>query len=279
MMRSSIRSNGHFDHAAFWTHGFAVIPGVFTRDEIRAMREAACRTRDYRGDLLSNPLLRHVILDERLLNVARAILDDVPVYFGDSSCLFGEQERGYHKDNADRFDPRAPDWRSQYTLIRFGLYLQDHARHSGGLYVRARSHTLVSSREGRSLYVRTKPGDLVVWNLRTTHSGNGLLLRWLPRLTVPPYIADRLPRGLFAGSECERIALFATFGIDDHHLVRYLAYLKTRAYAVATWRNSRYDDQVWNAVRQKQIVVKDVGSAILHEPGLGTNESYTPIAY
>jgi hypothetical protein len=127
--------------ARFWRDGYAVIRSVFGADEIARFRERALASNAaHKGDLLANPSLRDVLLDDRLLAIARSLLGARPVYSGDSSCVIGGRSHGWHKDNADPEDPRAPDWQGRYTPIRFGLYLQDHARTPGGS-TSAPSHT------------------------------------------------------------------------------------------------------------------------------------------
>ena len=92
------------------------------------------------GDLLSNPLLRDVLLDGRLVGIASQLLgSDQIVYAGDSSFTINSGQHGYHKDNADRTDKNAPDWQGRYTILRFGIYLQDHTEHTSGLNLRVRS--------------------------------------------------------------------------------------------------------------------------------------------
>jgi hypothetical protein len=63
---------------------------------------------------------------------------------------------------------RTPDWHGRYTALRFGIYLQDHTTHTGGLNLRDRSHNTVSLTTGRTIYLQSAVGDVVVWRLRTT---------------------------------------------------------------------------------------------------------------
>src|SRR5690606_35997020 len=126
-----------------------------------------------KGDLLATPGVNEALLDGKLVGIARQILgSDEIFYAGDGSFTVNGTQHGFHKDNADRNDPAAPDWRDPYTILRFGIYLQDHMFHSGGLNLRIGSHTKVSLTEGRNIAVRSRIGDVVVWSLRTTHSGN-----------------------------------------------------------------------------------------------------------
>jgi hypothetical protein len=147
---------------------------------------------------------------------------------------------------------------------------------------------------------RTRLGDLIVWNLRTDHSAGATILRFLPWVYVEPpgpwvwghrYLIPidrpfrtRIPRILFASEGPERAVLFFTFGREDAHLERNLVYLKTRAYAVETWKNSVYGPDVWEAVRGKTIKVIDTGAEVRQRLGagdqsLGVNKEHTAIPY
>ena len=146
--------------------------------------------------------------------------------------------------------------------------------------MKARSHNSVSGEGGRTVYLATALGDLVVWNLRTTHSGNGLLLRFLRSLHLDPGRAASLPRSFMAKEERERVAIFFTLGLDDHHLQRYIAYLKTREYSVETWKAIKFDaNDVQEAVKGKNLIVKEVWEEIKDETCLGMNKDYAPIPY
>jgi hypothetical protein len=269
------------DADQYWSQGYTVVRGVFSAQEIEQLRERASKTRTHQGDLLANPELHAFPLDPRLVRIARALLGATPVYFGFSSAKFGFSGRGFHKDNADRHDPNAPDWtRGRYTLVRMGVYLQDHSRHSGGLNVRLGSHMEVSADKGRSHYTASATGDVVCWTLRTSHGASGGLLRVAPKLSVAPRLVNLLPDSLFVPEECERIALFVTFALDDAHLDRYLRYLETRAFMVELWRNTVIPDEVIQAVRAREDVIwRDAWAEIQDKPGLGANVEHRDIPY
>jgi len=273
--------NVKVDVPAFWQEGYLLIRDVFGKAETEELRKRVLDVVPHGcGEILSKPFLRKILLDDRVLNIAQQILGGTPVYFGDSACVVGKQSHGWHKDNADRYDDSAPDWQSKYTLIRFGLYLQDHSKHSGGLNVKARSHNSVSGKECRTVYLPTRLGDLVLWNLRTTHSGNALLLRFCRSLHLDPVKAASLPHLFLAKEDGERAAIFFTLGLDDHHLQRYVAYLKTRAYMVEAWKVVKiHSKDVQEAVKGKNLIIKEVWNEIKGETCIGMNEDYAPIPY
>lgn len=269
------------DVGTFWEKGYQIVRGVYTPDEIQRFRESVQATRGHRGDLLSNPRLRDVILDGRLVAIARQVLNnDNIVYAGDSSVTVNSNQHGYHKDNADRTDPKAPDWQSRYTVLRFGVYLQDHARHTGGLNLREGSHNHVSLKEGKNIYVRTRVGDVGVWSLRTSHSGNGNLLKFPWWIDPDPAQTGKYPKWWkVAPKDGDRMALFVALGLDDAHHDRYTEYLKTRTYICNMWRNSPYDEDVFARAAKIGLKVRDVPKEIADDPNVGQNATWKAIPY
>ena len=269
------------DTQAYWKDGFTIVRNVFTKQEINDLRAAAYESRDVGPmDLLSRPKMRHVLLDGRLVEITRRILgrDDI-VYYGDSAYTITPGRPGYHKDNADRTDGNAPDWKDPYTQVRLGIYLQDHYRHSGGLNVRLGSHNKVSNKLGETVYVRTRVGDVGVWSLRTSHSGGGTLLRFPWWWHPSPANAKKVPRILIAPPERERISVFAALGADDEHAERYVEYLKTRTYMVRSFRAASYDDEVYLPAKEIGLRIREVGKEIEGDATVGQNEDWKPIPY
>jgi hypothetical protein len=270
------------DVPGFWNWGYTIVRDVYSAEEIAQLRDAALASRNRGpGDLLSNPTMRNVLVDGRLVEISRKILsrDDI-VYYGDSSFTIIPGTPGYHKDNADRHDPKAPDWTNEpYTQLRFGIYCQDHYRHSGGLNLREKSHNTVSLKQGKTVYLRTRIGDVGVWSLRTSHSGGGVLLKF-PRTRDPePGEGDKYPKWRIAKPHAERVSVFAALGADDQHAERYVTYLKTRTYMVNSFRNSVYDDETLALAEKGGLKVRDVRREIEGDDTVGKNEKWQAIPY
>ena len=225
---------------AFQRDGFILVKSVFSQQEVSTLisaiavgaekeRVAGRIVRPHTGeiaplkDLVSIDGLGDLIFDERVVRLARLLLGVAkPVYFGDSGIMVGGALRGFHKDNSNRDDKAHRDWQSPYNLIRFGIYLQDHARFSGGLRLRIGSHLHADVSSGRSYAVPSEPGDLVIWNLRTTHSGHAVRFRGLPELPLQPRVEFRLPRALVLPEPSTRTSAFLTYGAHGVHLETYL---------------------------------------------------------
>lgn len=219
--------------------GFVLVKKIFSKEEINKLRDLVyeqykidvqkklnyqlknlpTQAKYVKGDLLSKEKLHSVLLDDRILDIARKVLNSKDiVYFGDSSYQIGTGLRGYHRDCLDRTDLTAPDWQSEYTLIRLGIYLQNHKDYSGGLKVKQGSHLHA---DGKSVFIDNEEGDVVTWSLKTIHSGNAVRLKFLPSLSINKG-EGRIPAFLRKEESKERISLFMTFGVRGFHLTRYI---------------------------------------------------------
>src|ERR1043165_3900363 len=186
-------SNLKIDKKKFEEDGYLLVQNVFTPSEIEQFRKLAyeqfeidkkkkldvyhpgSKAKYNKGDLLSKEKLHQVLLDDRILEIARTILGTSDIlYFGDSSYQIGTGMRGFHRDNIDRTDLNGPDWKGEYTLIRLGIYLQDHKNYSGGLKIKVGSH---KNPDGKAIFVGNEVGDVAVWSLKTLHSGNAVRLK------------------------------------------------------------------------------------------------------
>jgi hypothetical protein len=263
----------------FEQKGYAVAKSVFTPAEIDELRrlvllseqELSCveevltspgktapATRhSSKEDLLSNPYLRHLVSDDRLLTIVKTLLgsDDI-IYTSEGSWTVHRNTyttpMEFHKDNSDRLNGRGPDWTKPFYLIRIGIYLQDHSRHSGGVSVFEGSHSPDSVKNGKvvtewgkRIYVKTEPGDVVVWYLKTTHAGDwGIPRPGLGFLNLLPVrVLRKLHRFdfLFQPQPETRAAVFLSYGTRSSSTDRYLQYLRTRKWSYERGRNSQFD--------------------------------------
>jgi hypothetical protein len=262
--------------SAFAEQGYVLKHGVFSVEEIKSFRKrvydqynideaqgltfqlnnTSSKARYSKGCLLSKKLLRDILLDDRIIQFAKEILGtEKLIYFGDSSYQIGTGLRGFHRDCLDRQFQSGPDWESQYTLIRLGLYLQDHSTYSGGLKVKPGTH---EKPDGPSVFVNNKPGDLVAWSLKLLHSGNAVKLKWLPSLRIDNQgVENRIPNFLKQEEEQERISLFMTFAAESSHVERYIReYEMKRPDTIAHLKASVYDSEAMDLAQKKSIELK-----------------------
>jgi hypothetical protein len=269
-------SSPSLDPAAFRKRGYVVVKHLFEDDEVKQLRSVVIETfaemqqdghvgidpgregtiRGLDRDLLSVPSLRHVLLESRILRVIGELLGGAPVYFGDSSVrIGGNGVRAWHRDNVNRARRRGPDWDDSYRLIRCGLYLQDHSRHSGGLALRPHSHETKRLLPTFPTLAGSEAGNLVAWNMRTVHSGEVVRMRGLSGVPLNPRVQSRLPDRMRVPEDRERVVLFMAFGLSGSHLDNYVEYLKTRHYMQKSWSRSRFGPEVWDEAKSAGLHV------------------------
>jgi hypothetical protein len=263
------------DKKKFDEDGYILVKNVFTPSEIDEFRKLAyeqyeidkskkldfqlpnlpTKAKYNKGDLLSKEKLNHVLLDDRILQIARTVLgNDNLIYFGDSSYQIGTGLRGFHRDNIDRTDLNGPDWKGEYTLIRIGIYLQNHKDYSGGLKIKAGSH---KNKDGRTVFVGNDIGDVAVWSLKTLHSGNAVRLKFFPEFSINKAGREgMIPSFLKKDEQHERISFFMTFALRSNHLDRYIKeYSLKREDTQANLRASLFSDGALEMAKQKHVEV------------------------
>jgi hypothetical protein len=257
-----------------------IIRNVFTKEEISRLKQMIVEDESLLdGELLSVDALRGLVSDDRILSIIRTVLgtDDL-VYLCEGNATISKKSKstiypqGFHKDCTDRENGHAPDWKvSPFTIVRLGIYLQDHSKHSGGLSIYQGSHKKecigpdgkVITQYGKKVYVPTQVGDVVVWYFTTTHAGN-----WgLPRLPflhnmLPVRIQEHLHRFpfLFYPKYPERAAIFMAFGVRNSPAVeRYKQYLRIRDFGWQKYENLNHSPELIDWLKkEKNIEVFDL---------------------
>lgn len=195
------------------------------------------------GDILSIRGLErydYIFFKQELIGLIKALLRSPDlVYYGDSSTQFGAAARGFHKDNVDRGRADTVDWVGDYSLIRCAFYCEDHSRYSGGLKVRLASHeaencrnrsdpTRISHHMGKAVDISSEYGDLVMWSMRLTHSGNFLKLKGFPALCLHPRIEGKLPGALAVKEEMRRYFMSCALARPGAQLEHYIRNMLSR---------------------------------------------------
>ncbi|MDQ2849753.1 MAG: hypothetical protein M3Y49_03295 [Actinomycetota bacterium] len=264
----------------FWRKGYAILPDVYTDEEVELMRSQVREHCGSGGGELSTSPLRHVLADGRMAGVAKKLLHTNRVlYGGDSSATINGVIRAWHKDNTDREDVDAPDWDDRYTQLRFGVYLQDHTEHTGGLNLKAGSQDICDLSSGPTIYCQNNPNDLLVWSMRITHSGAGTLLKDPGARFPEPHEWNDFPADEVAPAHNERMAVFVHLGADDKHGHRYLDYLKTRTYMVNAWRRKPFTPQIINDLEAAGLLVRDLPAEVKDDKRAGLSKLWAPYWY
>ncbi len=266
--------NLNIDKKKFDDEGFLLIKNVFSKAEIDQIRKDAYAAFEEdkkknltfkhpskmsnavyaKGDILSKDLLRKYLLDDRILFLVKKVLGGDPVYFGDSNYHFGTGFRGFHRDNVDRTDLNAPDWQGEYTIVRLAIYLQDHKNYSGGLKIQVGSHKKAN---GKPVFVDSEEGDVVIWSLRTMHSGNAVRFKFFKNLMINKAGREGMvPAFMKKDQQKERATLFMTFAVKSKHLDRYIEkHVLGRDDIKGYLQVSRFDPKVFELAKQKNLEV------------------------
>lgn len=192
------------DVARFKRDGFLLIKGLFSADEVQRLRDQGQHI-EGPVDLASVPGLENFWTDGRLVAAAKRLLGEPITYFGEASYrryLFPSEKPLTGKLHHDAKGTRDHLFLRQnlptpepYPIIRFGMYLQDHARFSGGLKLVPGSHQMDTSTFNEAalahLDVPSEPGDAVVFCNKILHSPFALRRKDAPNaaLSVPDELA------------------------------------------------------------------------------------------
>ena len=259
-------------------HGFEVIKGVFTPEQIQNMRLAIKKTfkrlekldlieknngKNYNFsssivDVIQQELeeFDYIIFNKEYLKAVKSLIGQDIAYMQDSSIQIGTGFTGYHKDNISRDSKNHDDWKSNYDVIRGGLYFQNTKDYSGGVNIRIGSHKHVNLFSGKAINVPLKEGDLVFWKLTTTHSGNAKRLKLFHNLPLLGRIQRFLPNWFYIAEKVERMALFATFGKPGTHYNNYERYLRGKT-TDPTRKNSKYSKKSRELAQQNNIILTE----------------------
>jgi hypothetical protein len=122
-------------------------------------------------------------------------------------------------------------------------------------------------------------GDVFVWNLRTTHSGNAKIFKMFPKIMLNPKYYPFVPQFLFRPLKAQRAAIFITIAREGKHFERYIQYLKSRQYAVNYWQNSIYDPEVVKKVEQHGLKIIDMRPEVIDIKVDTLNYNHADIPY
>lgn len=233
-------------------NGYLILKNMFTAEEVEKYKTYAsnsCSLSDFKGsppgDAMSLPGMAELLLDKRFTGIAHDILGDEVIYFGDSALHCKPNDRIFHKDSRGYYgDPST----TEYPLYRMGIFFQDHYNHSGGIKFRSGSHkrlllypkflrsltgavvkVILGNYKFKSLLnlgkivnARSRIGDIVIWNLRTDHSGGAVLLKSNPNKAFLPVVDNRIPLSRKLKEHETRMALFCCFGAPSLALEGYI---------------------------------------------------------
>lgn len=277
--------------------GFLLIKDVFSKEELIEMKQCAthfCSLNDYNeldnGDAMSLEGMAKYLLDDRLISIAKDVLGEEIIYFGDSALHCAPNKRIFHNDaRGDNWDPSNSD----YPLYRMGFFFQDHASHSGGIKFRTGSHkkllyygkffkTLISSiykillgklsikaliNNGKIVNVKSELGDVVLWNLRTEHSGGAVILKDDPDKALLPYQDEQIPDNKKLPEHDIRMAIFCCFAAPHEATESYISWKVNNKDYKNHWLGCQFDkEEIQKLAKEKSITLDFSGIKNYRKP-------------
>lgn len=236
------------DREKFYQDGYGLCPEILNNETISKLhaelqRFARVEKNPY---IYESEVIQSVVFGPEIRRVASQVLGDKFVYLPDYSFNAVDfwASFGWHKDSVDRYDSAGADWNEKcFPIIRFGIYLGDYSFKTGSLGLqRASNKGPLYANSG--INVKTKPGDVVVWPLTTTHTANSPSFKSNPTSALTPPINLPLVRGLtnklgnFVNKRKlglqenlpNRQVLFFSVAKPGPHLARYMSFLLHRKY-------------------------------------------------
>ena len=230
--------------------GFVIIPNLISAEEITKLRyliEARKKSDPTFDGNQSHaacvmPELDWLFCHPKILSAMREILQPDRIMFTNHDAISRNALSGWHKDDGimisgyDEIDGgyfRKPTYDlKDCQVYKIAIYLQDHHNNLGGLTVRRGSHRLASLDEGEDVYLKTKAGDAVIFDVRITHTGQTepVPIPWLIR---PVRLLHRITAKLFRRSfnkrlmdiynriTGDRLAIFFTFGVANDLTIKF----------------------------------------------------------
>lgn len=243
----------------FWKNGYIIIRDVFSKNQILKFRTfikkkseeiVGTDKKDWRKinlegmkDILSYEELRDSILNKKLLDTVKYLLEDENIYYWGYS-RFRYNEKSYRNIHNDAKNDFKNPFDTKYPILRTGVYLQDHKNFSDGLKIFKKScHAYKFGRaiikkafkekdlryllpqRFKSVNIDSQAGDVIIWNLRTCHSANAIRLKFFKNLSFRPFIENFLEKyfsNILLPSEKDRAVIFSNFGTMSDELINFL---------------------------------------------------------
>ena len=148
-----------------------------------------------------------------------------------------------------------------------GFFFQDHSLHSGGIKFRTGSHkkllyygkflkTLIPSifkvllgklsiksllNTGKIVNAKSEMGDVVIWNLRTEHSGGAVILKDDPDNALLPYQDEQIPDNKKLPEHDIRMAVFCCFAASHQATESYISWKVNNKGYKDHWLGCQFD--------------------------------------
>lgn len=227
--------------------GFVKIPNVISAEEIAQLRQLIGDSMGsdfpFRGKTQPNaacvmPNLAWIFHHPKILSVFRELLQVEEIMFTSHCDAHSRTLSGWHKDDGmtvmegGYFEGSAYDL-DDCRVYKVAIYLQDHYHNLGGLRVRRNSHRLTALDQGDEIYLKTRAGDIVVFDVRLTHTGQTDVVP-VPGFNMPLNFCLKASHRIFRTRVLDigfkkiydrvvgdRMSIFFTFGFPNDYTIKF----------------------------------------------------------
>ncbi len=193
----------------FFQDGYTVVRSLFSQSEIAYYKEQLDALSVGRKEkwtlpdgVCQHPAFWDVIFNEKILANVRELFGDNVKFLQHNDLHVGFSSFTWHRDSVCRDFGKGPDWdetKEPYLLARVGIYLQDSeggfrlgmipGTHRPNVHLSAAEHreiersmsnsskifntlTFKDPLEDKAHWIATEPGDCVIFDPRTLHTGS-----------------------------------------------------------------------------------------------------------
>jgi hypothetical protein len=229
-------------------NGYAIAKNILSKNEIVKLREIVKNHFKTKGVPCANgltqpnaaievPQLEWLFYHPKIILVMRQLLGE-KVIFTSHCDIHSRTMSGWHKDDGMQvmsggyFGQPMYD-NSNCRVYKVALYLQDHINNRGGLTIRKESHKFASIHDGEERYLKTSVGDIIVFDVRLTHTGQrdyiplpqfkkaiSLLQRGIEKVGKMDRNRSNLYlKNLYDKISGDRLSIFFTYGASNQHTI------------------------------------------------------------
>lgn len=227
--------------------GFILMSNLLSDIEIKTLRKLVKQHFQSHGVVANSgltqpnaavevPEINWLFYHPKILAVMRQLLGQEKIMFTSHCDLHCRTLSAWHKDDGmtvmegGYFGFPAYD-REDCKVYKVALYLQDHDHNKAGLTVRNGSHKLSALNQGEEVYLPTKAGDIVVFDVRLTHRGqrsvvpveflekpNHLIKKGLNKVfKISHKKSDRYFKKIYDTLYGDRLSIFFTYGLPNEY--------------------------------------------------------------
>ncbi|MGK7885855.1 MAG: phytanoyl-CoA dioxygenase family protein [Crocosphaera sp.] len=228
-------------------NGFILLPKLLSKSEIVTLRKLIKNHFISRGvsttlgltqpnAAVEVPEVNWIFYHPKILAVMRQLLGQEEIMFTSHCDLHCRTLSAWHKDDGmtvmkgGYFGFPTYD-QEDCKVYKIALYLQDHDHNKAGLTVRKGSHKFSDINQGEETYLKTKAGDIIIFDVRLTHTGqrdvfpvdflqkpNDLIKKGLKKIfKISPQKSDQYLKQIYDSLYGDRLSIFFTYGLPNEY--------------------------------------------------------------